>query len=111
MQPMMLTQQQPTNPTVLATFSLPTSLRKPATANEHILLSEGQQVFHGPTSSGDTFLVTSGEVLILRNGRPVDLVEAGELLEKNLWPDASAVALTICTLEKLESPVPRVQPC
>ena len=49
--------------------------------------------------SNNIYKVLEGEVLIVRNGRTVDLVEAGEWLDAQIWTDATAVAWTDCILE------------
>ncbi|MEZ4869962.1 MAG: hypothetical protein R3C14_52025 [Caldilineaceae bacterium] len=59
--------------------------------------------------AGQSYLVLSGEVVIMRNGRPVDLIEAGEWLESALWVGSSAVALTDCTVEAQSESVQRFQ--
>jgi len=71
--------------------------------------SKGQPLIQPSSICNSAYLVVHGEVLIVRHGRPVDLVEAGELLEADLWPDAMAIALTPGILEMMESPDPRVQ--
>ncbi|MEZ4656389.1 MAG: hypothetical protein R2911_02350 [Caldilineaceae bacterium] len=66
----------------------------------------GQMLFQeGDATSA--YRVLKGEVLILRQGRVVDLVEAGELLDARIWPGAMAVAWTECTLEAVR---PQPQP-
>lgn len=44
------------------------------------------------------YVVTDGEVMIMREGRIIDIVEAGELLDSRIWTGATAVAYTDCTL-------------
>lgn len=109
MQPTISTQIQPSAATILATFPLPSTARNKVA--EQIQVNQGQQIFNEQNLGVQSYLVTSGEVLILRRGRAIDLVEAGELLESELWPGAIAVALTDCTLETLVHAIPTVQPC
>ncbi|MEM7131555.1 MAG: cyclic nucleotide-binding domain-containing protein [Chloroflexota bacterium] len=54
------------------------------------------------------FIVASGEVVILQNGRPVDLVEAGEYFDESIWLGAEAVALTECTIVPVSEPQPQL---
>lgn len=59
---------------------------------------KGGRIFGKTTPLASAYMVASGEVLILRDGRLVDLVEAGELLDPSIWSDATAIAFTDCTL-------------
>ena len=99
MQPTTVSNRQLPTSKILATFSTSTPAKKMATMGLEI--TKGQRLFTDPALHSGTYLVTSGEVLILRNGRPVDLVEAGEILSREVWSDADAVALTTCTLETI----------
>ncbi|MEZ4618728.1 MAG: hypothetical protein R2867_24885 [Caldilineaceae bacterium] len=58
----------------------------------------GQPILHDRKKDNCQYLVTDGEVVILRNGRPIDLVECDEVLDMRLWPNATAMALSDCTL-------------
>ncbi|MEZ4684281.1 MAG: hypothetical protein R2932_59725 [Caldilineaceae bacterium] len=40
------------------------------------------------------YLVTDGEAVILRNGRPIDLVECDEVLDMMFWPNSTVMALS-----------------
>ena len=71
-------------------------------------IAAGEPIFSGHESTAKPYLVTSGEILILRNGQPVDLLEPGDLLDLHIWADATAVALNSCTLTALSGPVFKV---
>ncbi len=64
-------------------------------------VAAGQPIFSGHEIEAQTYLVTSGEIVILRNGQPVDLLEEDELLDLRLWPGTTAKALSSCTLVPL----------
>ncbi len=66
-----------------------------------LYVAAGQPIFSGHEIETHAYLVTSGEIVILRNGRPVDLLEAGELLDLTLWPGTRVMALSACTLVAL----------
>ena len=68
-----------------------------------LYVAAGHPIFSGHEVEAEAYLVTSGEVLISRNGHPIDLIEEGELLDLSLWPSATAVALSGCTLVTLSS--------
>jgi CRP-like cAMP-binding protein len=72
------------------------------TADQRIVrrrrVRKGGHIFAESTPSANTYMVASGEVLIFRDGQPVDLVEAGELLDPRIWSDATAIARTDCIL-------------
>ena len=70
-----------------------------------LYIAAGQPIFSGHEVEEQPYLVTSGEVLILRNGRPVDLIEEGELLDLTLWPGTMAMALSSCVLVALRTPI------
>lgn len=55
-------------------------------------------VLFDPTNNSSVFHLIRGEIVIFSNGRPVDLVEAGEYVDTRMWVDATAVAQTDCTL-------------
>jgi hypothetical protein len=84
---------------------MPAPVRK--TVSRPLRLHKGQQLFTEPALDEQSYLMISGELLILRDGRPVDLVEAGDLLERALWPGTTAIALTACTFEPLDPSSPR----
>ena len=96
-----------TDTPIVAALAAPATENK--TARNQICFSKGQPLIQSSSMSNSAYRVVHGEVLIVRHGRPVDLVEAGELLEADLWPDAMAIALTPGILEIMESPDPRVQ--
>ncbi len=107
MQSTIISHQQPIPPMLLAPVlpeTVPASVRRP------LRLQKGEQLFTESALGEQRYLMTSGELLILRNGRPVDLVEAGELLEHALWPDTTAVALTACAFEPVAMASPKGEP-
>lgn len=59
---------------------------------------QGAQIFDKAMPLSSAYTVASGEVLILRDGQLIDMVEAGELLDQRIWSDATAIAHTDCTL-------------
>jgi hypothetical protein len=101
--PTTVTTQQPiSTATILPAFPLPDG--KPSITDSTRLLRKGQTVFDEQTLFDATYLVRSGEILIVRNGRPIDLVEADELLAATLWSGAIAIAMTDSLLEPMERP-------
>ena len=61
-------------------------------------VAQGERIFSRTSPVWRAYTVTAGEVLIVRDGLPVDLVGAGELLDPRFWPGATALAHTDCTL-------------
>lgn len=59
---------------------------------------KGARIFDGSAPFTRAYTVASGEVLVERDGRLIDIVEAGELLDPRIWGDATAIAYTDCTL-------------
>ena len=59
---------------------------------------QGGLIFGRVAPLARPYVVAAGEVLILRDGQPVDLVTAGELLDPRFWGEVTAVAHTDCTL-------------
>lgn len=53
---------------------------------------------HGLEVDTQDYFLTEGELLIVQDGRPVDLIEAGEWFAPALWDGAQAVAHTDCTV-------------
>ena len=100
---------QATIANVVTLFPLPNATGRAAPTR--IQFTKGQQLFHAAMLNTGAYLVTSGEVLIARNGRPVDLVEAGELLDIELWPGATAIALTAGVMELMETSTREAPPC
>jgi len=68
-----------------------------------LYIAAGEPIFSSHEQTEQSYLVTSGEVLIFRNGQPVDLLEKDDLLDLHLWPGATAMALSSCTLVALSS--------
>lgn len=66
--------------------------------------SQGEVIVHVMGLGDQAFVVSSGEVVIMQNGRPVDLIEAGEYFDESIWLGAEAIALSDCRL------VPVVEP-
>jgi hypothetical protein len=60
--------------------------------------SRGEIVFPAGEGTAATYVLCEGEILILRRGRPVDLIEPGEFYDPALWRDAVALAHGDCTL-------------
>ena len=58
----------------------------------------GMRIFGKSLPLANVYMVASGEVMILRGGQLVDLVEAGELLDQRIWRGATAIAHTDCML-------------
>lgn len=77
-------------------FSLFASPAQPTAPAMYV--AKDQPIFGDYESEQQSYLVTSGEVLILRNGRPVELLERGEIFDPSLWPGTTAMALHNCTL-------------
>ena len=74
-------------------------MRQPRNVNarkRHI--AKGQPILHEHEAENCQYFVTDGEVVIFRNGRPIDLVECDEVLDMMLWPNATVMALSDCTL-------------
>ena len=68
-----------------------------------LYVAAGEPVFAGYRGGPTAYLVASGEVLIVRHGQPVDLLEAGDLLDLQIWPGATAMALADSTLTVLDA--------
>ncbi|MEZ4659735.1 MAG: hypothetical protein R2911_19440, partial [Caldilineaceae bacterium] len=75
---------------------------QPIVALRGQVLSSADVLYHG-------YQVLAGEVLIVRNGRTVDLVEAGEWLNAQIWPGATAMAWTDCILQDAAFRQPTVE--
>lgn len=86
-----------TPPIVAPFFAVPTA---PTRSANEIHFTKGEPLFQALQPNGRAYLVTQGEVLIVRDGRPIDLVEAGESLDATLWPNAIAIALTDGSLQR-----------
>lgn len=63
-----------------------------------VYIAKGQPFFTIGYAEKQNYRVTGGEVIILRNGWPIDLVECGEELDMMLRPNTTAMALSDCTL-------------
>ncbi|MCB0063277.1 MAG: hypothetical protein KDE19_14250 [Caldilineaceae bacterium] len=63
-----------------------------------LYLAAGERVFAGYEPAERRYLVINGEVVIFRDGWPVDLVEEGEIVDLHLWPGTTAVARRSSTL-------------
>ncbi|MBV7332209.1 hypothetical protein KFU94_29045 [Chloroflexi bacterium TSY] len=65
-------------------------------------LDQGENFFVATDANNthirETYIVTTGEIVITRNGRPVDLIEEGEYLDPGMWSGVEATALTNCEL-------------
>lgn len=83
-------------------FVLPTTSSTAVPNEEVVSYAEGQTIAHIMGLGRRAFVVNSGEIAIYVNGRPVDLVEAGEYFDESIWLGGEAVALTDCTLRIIE---------
>ena len=45
-----------------------------------------------------SYLVLNGEVLVTLRGRPIDLVEPGEVVDTRFWPGATYLATLGCKM-------------
>lgn len=59
----------------------------------------GETIVLNQEPEAKAYEVTCGEVLIIHNGRIVDLVEAGEILDTAFWPGAMMIARIDCVLK------------
>ena len=48
-----------------------------------------------------SYLVLNGEVLVISRGRPVDLIEQGEVVDTRFWPGAEYLATIGCKVVPL----------
>lgn len=87
----MLAQTIPTHP-----FSSPSE--RPTLPTDVLCRIHRGHILFDPTNDSSAFHLIKGEIVIFSNGRPVDLVEAGEYVDTRMWADATAVAQTDCTL-------------
>ena len=69
---------------------------RPVTRSRRV--PRGRRIFKTGSEPARAYTVTEGEVVILRRGQLVDLVEPGEVLDPHIWGSVTAVALTDCTL-------------
>lgn len=69
---------------------------------QFVSYTAGQTVAHIMGLGQRAYIVTSGEIAIYVNGRPVDLVEAGEYFDESIWLGGEAVALTDCSLRIIQ---------
>lgn len=63
-----------------------------------LFIAAGQPIVSRYDVRNQAYLITSGEVVILRDGQPVDLLEEDELLDLTLLPETVAIAHRSCTL-------------
>lgn len=61
----------------------------------------GGQILFDETDNSSVFQLLAGEVVILRNGQVVDLIEAGEVIDAGIWSGGTAVAWTDCVLQPI----------
>ena len=78
-----------------------TGTTRPASTYE-----QGETIMQMMGLENRAFIVTSGEVVIMQSGRPVDLIEAGEYFDESIWLGAEAVALTACVLHPVHESQP-----
>ncbi len=69
-----------------------------ASLPDHRDYRRGQVVFDGRRPDQQPYRVLAGEVVIVRNGSAVDIVEPGEYLDPSIWNRATAIAWTDCRL-------------
>jgi hypothetical protein len=62
-----------------------------------VCAAKGESVLRGSRRS-QTYRLIEGEVLVLRHGVPIDLVEAGDYIDARIWPDATLLAWTDCRM-------------
>lgn len=73
------------------------ALRTPVHPTNRI--RRGHVVFDGSTQRARAFQLVEGEIVVLRRGMAVDLIEAGEYVDSGMWSgNTVAVARTDCTL-------------
>ncbi len=79
-------------PSTQADLPIPIPLAPLASPDRQQCVPAGEAIFTPDDVNRRQYLLVSGEVIILRNGQIVDLVESGELLDPAIWPGAMAVA-------------------
>jgi hypothetical protein len=62
-----------------------------------VCAAKGERVLRGSWRS-QTYRLIEGEILVLRHGVPIDLVEAGDYIDARIWPDATLLAWTDCRM-------------
>jgi hypothetical protein len=80
---------------------MPVSLASVAAPARQRCAPAGEYIFTAGDLEGQQYLLVDGEVVVLRDGRIVDLVESGELLDPALWPGADAIAWHTSFLQPL----------
>lgn len=73
--------------------------------NGDLILLGGEILFH-EYDKNSAYHLLLGEVVMLRNGQVVDLVEAGELINADMWQGVTAIAWTDCVIQTLALPTP-----
>ena len=63
-----------------------------------LYIAAGEPIVSRYDLCNQAYLITSGEVIILRDGQPVDLLEEDELLDLAFLPETVAIAHRSCTL-------------
>lgn len=66
--------------------------------SEVVSYAKGQTILPMIGTGKRSIIVSAGEVIVLMNGRPVDLIEAGEYFDESIWFGAKAIAFSDCTL-------------
>lgn len=61
----------------------------------------GEFIIAPNETQGQRYLLVSGEVVVLRDGQPIDFIEPGELIDPAIWPGAVAVAWYAAVLQPL----------
>ena len=76
----------------------PSRTTSAATCSGQHKFRKGQIVFNSRCDGVRPYMVASGEVIIVRDGSVVDIVEQGEALDPCIWNQAIGVAWTDCRL-------------
>ena len=79
-------------------LDLPETQTAPVRSEHTLHFATGEIIREAGATLSQSYVITNGEVIILRNGVPVDLLEAGEILDDFCWEGATAVAHADCAL-------------
>lgn len=83
-------------------MSVPTSTTKTKTMTNTFLVAMEGQILFDIRDVTSIYKLISGEILIMRDGKMVDLVQPGELLDAAIWSGATAIALTHSVLQPID---------
>lgn len=87
----------PNRPCPLNGVSSATTHPLPLPYQRIVCAAKGESVLAGSRRS-QTYRLIEGEILVLRHGVPIDLVEAGDYIDARIWPDATLLAWTDCRM-------------